>query len=260
VKPHTAEVNNDAPRRAGTSHAGKQVFPETRWSLVLRAQGGSALGSKEALAELCECYWFPLYSWLRRRGDSPEDAADTVQSWFVNILGRNDIESLAREKGKLRTFFLTSLKNFSIKESDKAKALKRGGAAPHISIDRRDAEDRYGYEPPDDSGLTPDRLYERAWATLLLERVFSELKSEYKSRGKEAVYETLKSHIAWNSADRPLKDAADILGMKEGTVRVAVVRLRKRFKRILEKEILQTINDSEDVQDEIDFLRQVFSL
>jgi len=233
-------------------------FPETRWSLVMRVQSSDAALSREALAELCETYWYPLYSWLRRDGESPEDAEDWVQGLFSSLIAREDLARVAREKGRLRSFFLASLKHYSSKEREKARAGKRGGGAPHIRLDRAGADARYACEPEDPS-LTPDRLYDRAWALLVLERAFAALREEYCRRGAEAVYEALKPHLAWNATDRPLKDVAADLGMKEGAVRVAVLRLRKRFRRLLEKEISLTVEGDEAVEEELESLRRILS-
>lgn len=214
--------------------------------------------SGQALEEICASYWYPLYSWLRRRGESNENAEDLVQGLFRYLLRRGDLKKMDPDNGKLRTFLLKALKNFSIKEHEKANALKRGGGQRHVPLDAEHAEARYHQEPASDPKLSPDAHFDRVWATLLLDQVFAELRQEYAKRDAEKLFDLLKAHIAWNAADRPLQEVSNQLGMREGAVRVAVVRLRKRFRRLLQKKVALTVGSEEELADEIAYLRRVF--
>lgn len=234
------------------------AFPQTPWTLIQRIQAPDSSHAKAALEQVCLLYWYPLYSWLRRRGETPEDSEDLVQGLFAYLLRRDDFVRLEHEKGRLRTFLLKALKRFALKQVERESAKKRGGVNIDFRFDAKKGEARFAAEPVDNAALTPDALFDRAWATDLLRRVFSKLRAEYSERGAEPVFDALKSHIPWNATDEPLADVALALGMKEGAVRVAIFRLRKRFRRLLEKEVLETVSDPEDVDEEFCFLHRVF--
>lgn len=244
-----------------TSSASSSVRPEagdyfvsTRWTVVLSAGHKSSPGSDQALAELCQVYWYPLYAFVRRQGRSREDAEDLVQAFFEKFLEKNYLQDVSGERGKFRAFLLACLKHFLANQWDKATRQKRGGGAQHLSLDWQSAEERYQLEPPDN--ITPDRLYDREWAHALLGRVLARLKEEYRVAGKETLFEHAKSSLMGKGEATPHVDAAAGLNMDPGALRVAVHRLRARYREMLKEEIVQTLSDPAAVQDELRSLQQ----
>lgn len=229
-------------------------FVSTRWTVVLSAGHKSSPGSDQALAELCRVYWYPLYAYVRRQGRSREDAEDLVQSFFEKFLQKNYLQEVSCERGKFRAFLLACLKHYLANEWDKATRQKRGGGAQHLSLDWRSAEERYQLEPPDNA--SPDRLYDREWAQALLANVLTRLKEEYILAGKEALFEHAKSSLMGKGEAMPHVDAAADLNMDAGTLRVAVHRLRARYREMLKEEIAQTLSDPAAVQEELRSLQQ----
>lgn len=228
-------------------------FVTTRWTLVLAAGRKSAPESERALAELCQAYWYPLYAYVRRQGRTREDAEDLVQAFFEQFLAGNPLEGLAAERGKFRAFLLASLKHFLANEWHKARCLKRGGGAVHLSLDWQDAEDRYHLEP--DTPADPERQFDREWAIALLDRVLACLEAECERDGKRELFVNAKRYLTVGSDAIPFGEAAGRLGMDEGTLRVAVHRLRRRYRELLHDEIAQTVADPACVADELDSLR-----
>lgn len=244
-----------------TSSASSSVQPEagdyfvsTRWTVVLSAGRKSSPGSDQALAELCQVYWYPLYAYVRRHGRSREDAEDLVQAFFAKFLQKNYLQDVNCERGKFRAFLLACLKHFLANEWDKATRQKRGGGVPHFSLDWQSAEERYQLEPPDTA--TPDRLYDREWAQALLARVLARLKEEYFVAGKSALFEHAKSSLMGKSEAVPHVEAAAGLNMDAGALRVAAHRLRARYRELLKEEIAQTLSDPAAVQEELRSLQQ----
>ncbi len=229
-------------------------FVSTRWTVVLSAGHKSSPGSDQALAELCQLYWYPLYAYVRRHGRSREDAEDLVQAFFEKFLQKNYLEDVSCERGKFRAFLLACLKHFLANESDKATRQKRGGGAQHLSLDWQRAEERYQQEPADNA--TPDRLYDREWAQALLARVLARLKQEYVMAGKGALFEHAKSSLLGKGEAMPHVDAAAGLNLDAGALRVAVHRLRGRYRDMLKEEIAQTLSDPAAVQEELRSLQQ----
>jgi RNA polymerase sigma-70 factor (ECF subfamily) len=245
-----------------TSSASSSVQPEvgdyfvsTRWTVVLSAGHKSSPGSDQALAELCQVYWYPLYAYARRQGRSREDAQDLVQAFFEKFLQKNYLEDVSCEHGKFRAFLLACLKHFLANEWDKATRQKRGGGARHLALDWQSADQRYQLEPPDNA--TPDRLYDREWAQALLARVLARLKEEYVLAGKGALFEHAKSSLMGRGEGMPHVDAAAGLDMDVGALRVAVHRLRARYREMLKEEIAQTLSDPAAVQEELRSLLQI---
>lgn len=194
-----------------------------------------------ALEELCRAYWYPLYAYARRRGYSREDAEDVTQGFFARLLEKNYLEGVTSERGRFRAFLLVALKRFMANEWDRAHAQKRGGGAPALSLDAEDAETRYQFIPADH--LSPDKLYDQAWAVVVLELVITRLRQESVADGRGAQYERLKSCLMIGSGEVPYAVAAAELGMTEGAVRVTVHRLRQRYRELLREEIAQTLAD-----------------
>jgi RNA polymerase sigma factor (sigma-70 family) len=222
-------------------------FPATRWSLVVGARDGSGSVAHHALAELCGAYWYPIYAFIRRKGHNPEDAQDLTQAYFARLLERGVIAAADRRKGRFRAFLRTDCQHFLIDQYRRKAA--RGGAARPISIDARDAEGRYRFEPADD--MTPDRLFDRAWAMTLLDRVLDLLYGEYAARDRSAVFERLKEVLTRGKRSVPTATLAAQLGMTEGAVDVAVHRLRKRYRAILQEQIAATLDDPSELEEEI---------
>ncbi len=205
-----------------------ESFPTTRWSLVLGARDDSGAEAQAALAELCSTYWYPLYAFIRRKGHSPEDSQDLTQTYFARLLEKGVIASADRRKGRFRAFLRTDCQHFLIDQYRRKAA--RGGKARPISIDARDAEGRYRFEPADDMG--PDRLFDRAWAMTLLDRVLELLAAEYAARARSEVFDRLKVVLTGGKGAVPSATLAAQLGMTESAVNVAVHRLRKRYRQV----------------------------
>jgi RNA polymerase sigma factor (sigma-70 family) len=223
-------------------------FSATHWSLVLRAADEARPGAEEALTELCQRYWYPLYAYVRRRGNSSHDAQDLTQSFFARLLEKKLLERVDPAKGKFRSFLLASLKHFLSDEWDKARAQKRGGVTVTISIDEAVAENLYGQEPKE--GLSPDQLYERRWAMTLLDRTMARIEMEYRNGGKGELFERLHGSLL-GVKEASYAEIGRGLGMGEGAVKVAAHRIRKRFRRHLREEIALTVGEQADIDAEI---------
>lgn len=227
----------------------RDVFATTRWTVVLAAGGATSSQSEHALAELCQTYWYPLYAYVRRQGKTKEDAEDLVQAFFARFLEKNYLEGLAAERGKFRAFLLASLKHFLANEWDRAQAQKRGGGAEHLSLNWQDADDRFHLDPPDPTN--PERLFDREWALALLDRVITRLAAECARDGKADLFNQAKGFLTVGSAAIPYGEAAKQLGVDEGALRVAVHRLRKRYRELLRDEISQTLAEPGQVDEEL---------
>ncbi len=230
-----------------------QGFRTTRWSVVLAAGKSTTRESRAALEHLAESYWYPLYSYVRRRGHGEEEARDLTQAFFALLLERDDLAGAAPERGRFRAFLLTALKHFLVNEAERARAVKRGGGRAPVSIEAGDADTRYSLEPADE--LTPEKQFERAWARSVLDRTLDRLRAEYEGRGKSELFERLKDYLIAGDEGMPYKAVADELGLSEGAIKVAVHRLRVRYRKALRAEILDTVSDPSEVEDE---MRQLF--
>ena len=243
--------SDDTP--GGTILPGKRRFATTRWSVVLSA-GGDGSQARDALETLCQTYWYPLYVFVRRSGFGADDAQDLTQEFLARLIARGDLGGVDRAKGKFRSFLLASMKHFLSNARDKARALKRGGGAVFVPLDAASAEERYVLEPA--HAMTADRVYERRWALTLLDRVLGKLRGEYASRGKEPLFEALKDALAGEKAAGGYAGIAEKLGVTEGTVKVAVHRLRRRYRDLLRSEISETVSSDAEVDEE---LRHLFN-
>jgi RNA polymerase sigma factor (sigma-70 family) len=233
-------------------------FATTRWSLVLAAGHQTDERSSEALASLCEMYWYAVYAFIRRQGYRPEDGADLTQAFFLRVLEKNYFQDADPARGRFRAFLCASIRHFLSNERDRARALKRGGAHPLISLDVETAEGRYELQPRDD--LTPEKLFDRHWALTLLERVLTRLREDHVSAGKAELFDHLKGFLTGDSAAVPYADVAKALGMTEGAVKVAVHRLRRHFRDTLVQEIAETVSDPADIDAEIEYLLKAVSM
>ena len=246
---------NDRPSDNGRTDPA--LFATTHWSVVLSAGQVSLPGAPEALEKLCRAYWYPLYVFARRLGNSPEDAQDLTQDFFARLLEKNYLANADRERGKFRTFLLGSLKNFLVNEWKRAGRLKRGGACTFLSFDVETAEERYAVEAPDESNA--DAEYERRWAVTLIERVLAALREESKLADKAPLFEELKGFIWGEKSTLSYAEIAVQSKLSEGAVKVAVHRLRKRFGVLLRAEVAHTVAGPEDIDIELRHLISVLS-
>ena len=229
--------------------AGRPAFVTTHWSVVLAAGAADTTSSRDALTRLCQTYWHPLYAYVRRIGHSPHDAQDLTQEFFARLLEKNSLTAADESRGRFRSFLLASLKHFLANEWDKARAQKRGGALIPIPIDGSSAETSCQWEPADRT--TPERIFERRWALTLLEGVLRRLREEYVRDGKENLFEQLKPTLTEASRTVRYAEIAVRLGTTEGAVKVAVHRLRQRYREVLRAEIAGTVATPGEVDDEI---------
>lgn len=227
-------------------------FASTRWTLVLSAGQRSSAESYDALEVLCRAYWHPLYAYVRRRGYSCEDASDLTQEFFARLLEKRILVHVDPAKGRFRSFLLASLQHFLANEWDKTRAQKRGAGQPLISIDAAAAERSCGLEPA--HHLTAEKIYERRWALTLLERVLLRLRADYDRAGKGPLFEALKSALVEPGRGAAYHEIGAALGMSEGAVKVAVHRLRKRYRGLLLDEIAHTVADQAEIDEELQTL------
>jgi len=230
-------------------------FVTTHWSVVLTAKEQDSSKAVEALERLCRTYWYPLYAFVRRRGYSAEDAEDLTQGYFAHLLTKDFLLGIGPQKGRFRTFLLKCLSHFLADVWDKRQAACRGGGQSPFSLDALGAESRYRREPTD--CLTPEALYERRWANTLLEHVIERLRGEAVEAGNERLFEKLQDLLLGEHPKMTYKEVASALGTTEGAVKMAVSRLRQRFRVILREEIAHTVADSGDVDEEIRHLRAI---
>jgi RNA polymerase sigma-70 factor (ECF subfamily) len=224
-------------------------FPTTCWSHILAVRDQATPEARQALAELCAGYWYPLYAFIRRRGHGPEEARDLTQDYFVRLLERGTVAAADPLRGRFRTFLLTDLSRFLIDRHRHDRAAKRGGGIATLSIDARDAENRYLREPADTR--TPERLFERAWALALLESVMVRLRREYEESGRGAGFEILKVVLTEVPGSVSHSELARQLGTSEGAAQVAAHRIRRRYRELVRDAIAATVSDPEEIESEI---------
>jgi len=205
--------------------------------------------SDTALEQLCRTYWFPLYAYVRRRGQAKADAEDLTQAFFARLLEKNFLAGLDAERGKFRAFLLTALKHFLANEWDKARAQKRGGGEVPLSLDWQTADTKFQVAATNEP--SPDRAFDREWALALLARVIERLQAESETEGKGKVFAQLKSFLMAGQGESAQAEVAKALGMEEGAVRVAIHRLRKRYRQLLRDEIANTLSDPAMVEEEM---------
>jgi RNA polymerase sigma factor (sigma-70 family) len=225
------------------------TFETTHWSLILAARDRDEPRVHDALAALCQSYWQPVYTYIRRHDHGPHSAEDLTQAFFASLLVPGALAGVDREKGKFRAFLLASCRHFLSHQRDHDRAVKRGGGRLPLSIDARDAEGRYLHEPADH--LTPEALFVRQWAVALLEGVFDDLRSDYTGAGKSELFDALKATLTGDPRSSPYAEIAGRLGMTEAAVQVAAYRLRGRYRAALRSRIAATVADPADVEEEI---------
>jgi len=224
------------------------VFVTTHWSIVLAAGGDSSTNAREALSELCSTYWYPLYAFVRRQGHSPHDAEDLTQTFFASLLEKHTLGQVEKGKGRFRSFLLACLTNFLTNEWDKQRRLKRGGDRIILSLNQDSAEERYLQEPSHD--VTPERLYERSWALTMIQKSMTRLSEQYSAAGKRELFRLLQDQLIGEEADS-YAHLAEQLGMKEGSVRMAMLRMRRHFGFLLREEVAQTVSDPTEIEAEL---------
>src|SRR5437899_8202963 len=217
---------------------GGVAFTTTHWSVVLEAQGESP-ATQEALEKLCRIYWRPIYGFVRRQGIRPEEAEDLTQGFFAQLLERRSLSAVRKEKGRLRSFLLGALKYFVADEQRRAMAIKRGKGQRLIPLEELRAHGGIEMEPADP--VTPEMIYERRWASTVLERVLSRLKDEYRSAGNAALFDSLKQLLHDEPGAPSQAEIATQLGMTENALRQAFYRFRQRYQSLLREEIAHTV-------------------
>ena len=235
--------------------AGPSEFPTTRWTLVVAASDPKRKEFRSALASLCENYWYPLYAYLRRRGYPADQAQDLTQEFFIRVLEGRYLDRADPEKGRFRAFLLTSLKFFVADEEDRNRAQKRGGGAL-LPLEFSSGEERYQREPAHDE--TPERIFVRRWALSVLDRVVEKLRDEFVRHGRAEHFERLKVFLLGRS-DAPYAALAHELNTSEGALKVAIHRLRKRYRELFRQEIADTVADPAEVESELRFLAAVLT-
>jgi RNA polymerase sigma factor (sigma-70 family) len=226
------------------------LFATTRWSVVLEAQHHD---SAQALETLCRAYWYPLYAYVRRDGHAPHDAQDLTQEFFARLVEKDWLRSAGPEHGRFRTFLLVAMKRFLINEWHRNSAQKRGGHITHVPLDAEDAERRFASEPD----MAPDAIFERRWAMTLLEQTLTSLEAEFSTAAKANEFQILKHSLTLDRGTISYPQLAAQMTCSEAAARVAVHRLRKRFRELFRAGIAATLAEGEDVDLE---LRHVVSV
>jgi RNA polymerase sigma factor (sigma-70 family) len=234
---------------------GRSQFPTTRWTLVVAAGDPERKEARSALVSLCENYWYPLYAYLRRRGYPPDEAQDLTQEFFMRVLEGRYLDRADPEKGRFRSFLLTSLKFFVADEEDRQRAHKRGGGMV-VSLEFSSGEDRYQREPAHDEN--PERIFERRWALSVLDRVVERLRCEFVQHGRSEHFERLKVFLLGQS-EAPYAALACEMNTSEGALKVAIHRLRKRYRELFRQEIADTVADPAEVESELRYLAAVLT-
>jgi RNA polymerase sigma factor (sigma-70 family) len=235
----------------GSATAGQKgavPFTTTHWSVVLEAQSESPAAQK-ALEKLCHIYWRPIYSFVQRQGIGPEEAKDITQGFFADLLEHRSLTAVRRDKGRFRSYLLGALKHFLADERRRAMAIKRGKGQPLIPLEELSADERVGMEPTDP--VTAEQIYERRWASTVLERVLNRSKDEYRAAGNAALFDSLKQLLPDEPGAPSQADIAVQLGMTENAVRQAFYRFRQRYQSLLREEIAHTVATPGDIEDEL---------
>ncbi|NQT00821.1 MAG: hypothetical protein HQ580_02230 [Planctomycetes bacterium] len=243
-------MSDKSAKSFSVSGAGR--FATTHWSVVLQAGQPKAPGYQQALETLCESYWFPLYAYLRRHGYNNQQAEDYTQAFFCRILEKQVLRSADSKRGRFRSFLLGTLKHFLADERDRAQAQKRGGGRKVLSIDFKKAENQYTLEPA--HWLSAEKLFDKSWALTVLERTMACLKAELAGKNKQELFDHLKIYLTVEKGSISYRDTAAELNMTEGTVRTAVHRLRRHYRKLLRDEIAQTVAAEDEIDEEIDDL------
>jgi RNA polymerase sigma-70 factor (ECF subfamily) len=228
------------------------LFSTTRWSVVLAAGDTGNPDAREALATWCEAYWFPVYALARQLGNEADTAQDLTQGFFVHLLENSSLKAADPDRGRFRAFLRASFKHYVSNERERAHARKRGGGRLPITLDFDTAEQRFSLEPAHEQ--TPEKVFEKRWARTLLTRALEGLRREMESSNDADRLRCLEPHLTGSTTGRAYADVAADLGMTADAVKAAVRRLRKRFGDLLRTEVAQTVNEPDDVEEEIRYL------
>jgi len=232
-----------------------RTFVSTRWAVVLKAGEAPSTQQADALAQLCQMYWYPLYAYIRRQGSSREDAEDLTQEFFARLLERNYLNRADPSIGKFRWFLLGALKHFLSNQRERAQTLKRGGRVVHVPLDELAAETRYQRQPA--TTLTPERVFERAWALTLLSRVREQLREHFEKAGKGERFEPLASFLPGGQERKSYAEMAAELGTNEGALRVELHRFKAAYRQFLRAEIAHTVSTPTEIDEELRHLMEV---
>jgi RNA polymerase sigma factor (sigma-70 family) len=232
------------------------VFQTTHWSVVLAAKNGNSLEAEAALEELCRVYSPALYAYLRRTGHSVEDAQDLVQEFLSRFVHRDWLDHLEDQRGKFRSFLLTFLKHFVADERRRENAQKRGGGKVLVSLDACAADEREALAPM--NGLTPDQIYERRWAQLMMARALERLRADYVKRGKAALFDRLQDFQPGERSSQSYAEIAAALGLTVQAVKNASLTFRRRYAEFMRREVAETVLDPREVSAELDHLVRLF--
>lgn len=235
----------------------KNYFASTHWSVVLKAGRNDTTCADDALAKLCQTYWFPLYAYVRRNGRSPEDAKDLTQGFFARLIEQQTLANADPKRGRFRSFMLGAMNHFLADEQAKQQTLKRGGGQILFSLDWAAAEERFDLEPADHA--SPDKAFDKQWAAALLGAVLNQLAEEYRRDGKAKLFEALKVTLNGPRESQPYSELASSLHINEGAVKVAVHRLRKRYRALLQAEIESTVASQDEAKEEMRHLFEVLT-
>lgn len=247
------------PKREATPTPRNPAFVTTHWSVVLAAgQNNADTQARLALERLSQSCWFPLYSYIRRRGHSPQDAEDLTQEFFCRLLEHHWLEKADPARGRFRSFLLMAVNRFLANEWDKRKAQRRGGAAQSVPIALEDAESRFALQPAT-STHSPELVYDQEWALSLIENVLRGLREEYAAQGKAALFDTLKPCLIGSRETQPYAVLAESIGMSQGAIKVAVCRLRERYREALKEAVADTVADPADIDAELRHLFRVLA-
>ena len=227
----------------------------TQWSQVLAARDGSDTEARRALESLCQTYWQPLYAYIRHQGYEPDEAGDLTQAYFTEFLEKDFLTDVDPEKGRFRSFLLTSLRHFLSHERIRSRALKRGGGTLMLSLDTDVAEERYLQEPA--TGRSPEEVFERRWALTVLGKALASLRHESTTENQRQSFETLKPYLTGEEPRKPYREVAEEQGMTEMAVRKAAHRLRRRFGQVLRDEIAETVAGEDAIDDEVRHLLMI---
>ena len=239
------------------SNAPAESFAPTRWTLVLRARGESP-EAQAALSTLCEAYWQPVFRFLRREGRDDDTARELTQEFFARLLARRGLDTIEPGHGRFRSFLLGAVKHFLADLRDRANAAKRGGGVTLLPLEPS-AETSAEISIADGAAEVPDMFFDREWALALVSRALGAQAAEAAREGKQAQFDALKPWLLGEVTGRSQADCARQLGLSEGAVKVAIHRLRKRFRDLVKAEITQTVDDATQVAEEMRYLVEVLS-
>jgi RNA polymerase sigma-70 factor (ECF subfamily) len=249
-------MGDEGPTESGVVQQ-SPVFASTHWSVVLGAGDTRSPQAEAALTRLCQTYWLPVYAFVRKRGHSPEQAQDITQAFFANFLEKQHVTKANRERGRFRSFLMTSVENFLRSENDRSHAQKRGGGRRLISLDEQDAESRYLCEPTTE--MDPAKAFEERWAATLLGTVLSRLQAEFGATGRGDLLEALQEHLWGDTDSTPYPELAERFGLTLANVKITAHRLKQRYRQLLREEIAHTVALPSQIDDEIRHLMQVVS-